>query len=55
MENKKQIDSKKLEKLIPETELGQDDGPLTSQQIEKIRKLSTATDIPEERYANALF
>lgn len=33
----------------------QDDGPLTSQQIEKIKTLSTATDIPEERYSNALF
>lgn len=31
-----------------------DDGPLTTAQIQNIRKLSTASDIPEERFNKSL-
>lgn len=31
-----------------------DDGPLTTAQIRAIRELSTATDVPEERFTKSL-
>lgn len=33
----------------------EDDGPLTSAQISTIRQISTARDIPEERFTERLF